>query len=97
MKILIVIRDKDLMGSILPRWYGFAYRRFEWRETVLCIIPLNLIVRYAHKIYWLLYRWIKHNGWRSKLDDAYWRGYNDGNTTREHHYDRLARIITGKE
>lgn len=97
MKMKLVIDDKDLMGSILPRWYGFSYRRHEVRRTVLYVIPLNLIVRYALKIYWLFYRWLKHSGWRDRLDDAYWRGYNDGNTTREHHYDTLARIIMGKE
>jgi len=35
--------------------------------------------------------------WKGKLDYAYLRGYNDGNTTREAHYDRLAHIIKGKE
>jgi len=91
------IADKDLEGSKLPKWWGFAYRKFNIRYTVLYPIPINLIVRYALKLYWLVYGWVATGGWKDKLDDAYWQGYNDGNTTREHHYERLARIIMGKE
>jgi len=97
MKIKLVVSGKDLIGSKYPKWYGFAYRRWDIGYTVFYIIPLNLIVRYALKIYWFFYRWIKAGGWRDRLDDAYWRGYNDGNTTREHHFDKIAQIIMGKE
>lgn len=27
------------------------------------------------------------------LDDAYWRGWGDGRTVTDEHYDRLARLI----
>lgn len=97
MKIKLVVGDRELIGSILPRWYGFAYRQWDQRRTVLCIIPFNLVLRYSVKVYWIMYRWLKSDGWESMLDEAYRRGYNDGNTTREHHYDRLARILQGKE
>ena len=97
MKIMLVINDIDLIGSVLPRWYGFAWRRFDVRKTVLFIIPLNLVLRYAYKIFWRVYYFLKAGGWQSKLDNEYWRGYNDGNTTREQHYDHLARILMGKE
>ncbi len=82
MKFKLVTDDYSLMGSILPRWYGFAYRLPTTCRTVLCIIPLNLIVRYAYKFYWFIYRWVKSSGWQDKLDDAYRRGYTDGNATR---------------
>lgn len=90
------IGDKELMGSRIPRWWGFAYRLFDMRYTVLYPIPLNLVVRYALKLYWTVYSWVKRGGWHSKLDDAYWMGYNDGNTTREHHYELLANLIKGE-
>lgn len=91
------IADKDLMGSRLPKGWGFSYRKWEVNYTILYPIPLNLAVRYVLKLYWLAYRFVKHSGWKDKLDDAYWRGYNDGNTTREHHYDYLARLLKGEE
>jgi len=92
------IADKDLMRMEMPRWWwGFAYREFHIRYTVLYPIPLNLIVRYALKLYYLIYSWVSFGGWHDKLDDAYWQGYNDGNTTKEHHYKHLADIIMGKE
>lgn len=92
------IADKDLTGARIPKWWwGFAYRKFTVRYTVLYPIPINLIVRYALKLYWLIYSWVVVGGWKDKLDDAYWQGYNDGDTAKEHHYDRLARIIMGKE
>ena len=97
MKLRLIIPDKDLMGSTLPRWYGIAYRRLEYRESVLYIIPLNVVVRYARKIYWLLYAWLKHNGWRDKLDDAYESGWREGRKVTDAHYERLVRIIKGEE
>lgn len=96
MKIRIVVRDKDLIGYRIPRWYGFGYRRFGYAETVLYIIPLNLAVRCFYRIYWLIYRWVKSDRWQDELDDAYLRGYNDGNTAREQRYQMLADIILGK-
>jgi len=87
------IADKDLIGTEMPSWWGFAYREHEVRYTVLYPIPMNLIVRYTLKLFWLVYRWVAFSGWEDKLDDAYWRGYNDGNISREHHYDRLAKTI----
>jgi len=96
--LALYIADRDLVGASMPKWWwGFAYRKFNVRYTVLYPIPLNLVVRYTLKLYWLVYSWITIGGWKDKLDDAYWQGYNDGNITREHHYDRMARIIMGKE
>ena len=91
------IAEKDLIGVSFPRGWGLAYRKHLVRYVVLYPLPINLIVRYALILYWLIYKWIVVGGWKDRLDDEYWRGYNDGNTAREHHYDRLARIILGKE
>ena len=96
MKLILVKQDRDGIGAVLPRWYGFAYRRYNYSETVLAVIPLNLIIRYGLKVYWRIYRWLKHDGWKSQLDDAYRRGYNDGNLRRVHHMQLLADILTGK-
>ena len=81
------IADKDLIVTSMPKWWGFAYRDFKVRYTILYPIPINLIVRYAVKLYWFVYSWVSMGGWRDKLEDAYWQGFNDGNTTRVHHYD----------
>lgn len=81
MKIRLINADKDLVGSPLPRWYGVAYRRWESRYTVLYVIPLNLIVRYAVGVYWGFYRWVKHgkpNRFEAELSREYVRGRNDG-------------------
>ena len=91
------IADKDLVGVNLPKWWGFAYREFDIRYTTLYPIPLNLIVRYTLKLYWLIYSWVRTSGWKDKLDNVYWMGYNDGTVRRDCDLDRLARIILGKE
>ena len=91
MKIVITVDDRDLMGSLLPRWYGVAYRKFEVRLTVLAIIPLNLIIGSAFDIYRLFYRWLKNDGWKDKLGDAYWEGYKDGNISSDQQRERLAK------
>lgn len=96
MKLVTIISDRDLVDVKIPRWYGIAYRRPETRYNVVCVIPLNLLARYGHKLYWLLYRWVKWGDWEGKLDDSYWRGFNDGTTAREHHYDRMIQIIKEK-
>ena len=91
------IADKDLFGAELPKWWGFAYREFNIRYTILYPIPINLIVRYSLKLFWLVYRWVKMSGWKDKMEDAYWQGYNDGTVRRNCDIDRLGRIIMGKE
>ena len=85
MKLRIVMDDKVLLGTILPKWYGIAYRYEECRRTILYIIPLNLLVRYTVQFYWWFYRWLKHDGWKSKQDDIYWRGWNDGRKETDAH------------
>ncbi len=93
MRIRLVMNYRDLIGSSLPKWYGIAYRHFDTKQTVLCIIPLNLVLRSASGIYWFFYQWVRHGHWETKLDDAYWRGFNDGNARKEEHYKKLAQII----
>lgn len=88
------IADNDLMRMEMPKWWwGFAYRKFNVRYTILYPIPLNLIVRYALKLYWLIYSWVSFGGWHNKLDDAYWMGFNDGRKETDAHMDRLGKII----
>ena len=91
------IADNDLMCAPLPKWWGFAYRKFHVRYTVLYPIPINLVVRYSLKLYWLVYSWVSMGGWEDKLEDAYWQGFNEGNTRKEHDLERLARRLIGKE
>lgn len=91
------IADRDLIGASTPRWWGFAYRHFDIRYTILYPIPLNLIVCYTLKCYWSAYSWLVKGGWEDKLDAAYRQGYNEGNTTREHHYELLANLLTGRD
>ena len=78
MNFRLVVDDLDFMSKKLSCWYGFSYRQFEVRRTVLYIIPFHLIIRYALKIFWCLRHWFYASGWRDELDKAYWRGYNDG-------------------
>ena len=91
MKIVITVDERDLRGVILPRWYGVAYRKFEVAQTVLAIIPLNLIIGSAFDTYRLFYRWLKNDGWKDKLGDAYWEGYKDGNISSDQQRERLAK------
>ncbi len=95
--IALYIADKELIGASPPRWWGLAYRQYSVRYSVLYPIPINIIVHYALKFYWLVYSWVFFGGWKDRLDDAYWQGYNEGSIRRDHHLDRLARIIMGKE
>jgi len=97
MKLKLVLDDRDLIGAVLPKWYGIAYREYERRRTILYLIPFNLFVRYAMRLYWRFYKWIKHDEWQGVLNVIYSRGYNDGNTSRYKHYDRLARIMKGED
>jgi hypothetical protein len=78
MKIRLVVGDEILMGSVLPKWYGIAYRDWVYRRSILYIIPLNLIVCFSHQVYWLFYRWLKYGSWKSKLEEQYWTGYRLG-------------------
>ena len=93
MKILRIIDDRDLMGAKFPMWYGFAYRKFEVRQTVVAIIPFNLFIRWAYQVYWRVYSWLKSDGWRDKLDTAYWKGFNDGAEDRQTHFDRMRGVF----
>lgn len=77
-KMKLVIDEKDLRGIYLPRWYGIAYEDPLYGRLVLCIIPLNLLVRYARKLYWLLYKWFKYAGYRDKFGELYLTGYLRG-------------------
>ncbi len=99
MKIRIISDDKSLVGSILPRWYSIAYRQWDCRRTVLYIIPLNLIVRYAVGIYWFLYNWIKHGEWADRLWKEYRRGYSDGarDTNDRIFQEEFRKIIGGQK
>ena len=80
MKIRIIDDDNLLIGIILHKWHGVAYRRWERRQTVLYIIPLNLIVRYAYIIYWVLYGWVKHDYWPRRIEQAYRQGYSESSS-----------------
>ena len=95
--IRMYIAEEKLKGTSLPKKWWFAYREHDVAYSVFYLIPFNLVVRYALKLYWTVYSWVVWGGWKDKLDDAYRRGYNAGNTSREHHYDRLARTILGKD
>ncbi len=78
MKIRRIVNDKDIEGSRLPSWYGIAFRDYECRRTYLYIIPLNLIVRYAFKLHWLIFRWLKYDDYEKRLRYAESRGFNNG-------------------
>ena len=93
MKTIITIVDEDFKRMRPPSWYGFAYRRWDTRETVLAVIPFNLVVRYAVKAYWILYRFAKYSGWDDKVSKAYWDGYSDGYDSMGKAYDALRKRI----
>ena len=93
MKLSMVMNERDMVGVMLPKWYGIAYFQYDVRRVVLYVIPLNLLVRFARKVYWRFYRWVKWDEWEMEIRDAYGRGYNDGNETRDHHIERMFRIL----
>lgn len=37
------VADRDRMGSAIPWWWGFAWRRYDMREDVLLVIPFNWV------------------------------------------------------
>jgi len=56
-------------------------------------MPLHIIARYVLKLFWLIYSWLQSGGWKDRLDDAYWMGFNDGRKETDAHMNKLGRII----
>lgn len=70
------IRKTIDCGSIIPPWYGVAWRDFYADRTVCYPIPLNIIASFVRGvIVWLKY------GYKAvpvNPRDAYDQGYRDG-------------------
>lgn len=91
--------QKDIVdGQCIPSWwYGLAYRDWEREAEVWHPLPLNFIVRWAHRLYW---RWNRWRGKQTKFDlvfankltQEYWRGFSrgrqEGMTFRAHCFDK---------
>lgn len=61
------------IGQLIPKWHGLAYQR---RDKPVCVcypMPVNLIVRWSRKFWWLM----KRNK-PDALSGAYSAGHRDG-------------------
>ena len=61
-------------GEMIPKYYGVAYYEPDRDMVVLCLMPINLIVRLLHEIHW----WMKQGFGRGQIERSYSKGYNQG-------------------
>jgi len=59
MKIGMLLNDEEWAGRNIPKWYGVSYRVFGMRQTMLHLIPLNIFVGFARKIYYRIVNFLK--------------------------------------
>ncbi len=83
---MILTKKEVYGGRMMPRGYGLAYQEFDRMVYIVYPIPLNLIIRLAHGIYWRLAQGIAPLYFESQVSkqssanykDAYNQGYNAG-------------------
>jgi hypothetical protein len=74
---------------VVPWWLGFVRHRYEYGDTVLAPVPLNIVYRLAF-ISWL---WLRHPIKRCKADE-YHRGFMRGRAyERQRQADRRHRLF----
>jgi hypothetical protein len=67
-----------------PWWYGLAWREPDRAVLVLAPIPLNHLIAWSRRFYWM----VKTNVTTSPLERAFDRGYELGRQHAQEHYER---------
>ena len=57
--------------DVVPRGWGFCYRRWDYADSVFLPIPLNILVRVFLSIYWSLVGGLFRNRFEKAVEDVY--------------------------
>lgn len=79
-------------GYPIPRGWGVAFARFEWRDAVVLPVPLNLIVGVVVAAWWRAKGGVSRT-WLERHVVRAWRdGYEEGR--RDAHREAIDRQLT---